>query len=118
MPLQSSDTFETSRLGTSPGRGVGQVMFRNLMCILAVFLISAATTFGQASPTQQSSVRKTDLYGDPLSEGAIARMGTVRLRHSEADIAYSVDGKTLISGGETQDVRFWDASTGKELRRV
>jgi WD40 repeat protein len=60
----------------------------------------------------------TDCYGDPLPDGAIARLGTVRLRHpSGADcVVFSADGKTLISGGHT-GLRAWDVATGKDLRR-
>jgi WD40 repeat protein len=60
----------------------------------------------------------TDLYGDSLPEGALVRMGSVRLRHNNAGIAYSEDGKALISAGGVGDIRFWDTATGKELRRV
>jgi RNA polymerase sigma factor (sigma-70 family) len=32
-------------------------------------------------------------------------------------VAYLPDGRTLITGGEDGSVRFWEASTGRELRR-
>jgi RNA polymerase sigma factor (sigma-70 family) len=59
---------------------------------------------------------KTDAFGDPLPEGAIARMGTVRLRHESAQVAFAPDGKTLISWGGGLGVRTWDAATGKQIR--
>jgi WD40 repeat protein len=33
-------------------------------------------------------------------------------------IAFTPDGKTLISGGDDKTVRFWDVETGKERRKV
>src|SRR5262249_54990556 len=55
-----------------------------------------------------------DRHGDPLPEGAIARLGTLRWRaDSGVDaLAYSSDGKTLvaISGNK---VCLFDTTTGK-----
>jgi WD40 repeat protein len=80
-----------------------------------LLLIFVPMLFGQDSVAEKT---KTDPYGDPLPPGAVARMGTVRLRHPDAAIAFSPDGKTLVSAGSSGDVRFWETATGKELRRV
>jgi WD40 repeat protein len=60
---------------------------------------------------------RTDRYGDPLPEGAIARIGTTRFRNSSNvdAICYSPDGKILAAIGN-EGVRLWDAATGKALQ--
>jgi WD40 repeat protein len=59
-----------------------------------------------------------DLYGDPLPPGALARMGTVRLRgdHSRY-ISFSEDGKTLLTAGDGPAIRSWDVATGKQIQK-
>ena len=70
-------------------------------------------------PTRAEPPRIDD-HGDPLPPGAVARLGTVRLRHVLRDgsgaacVAFSPDGKTLVSGGDV-GLRAWDVATGKDL---
>jgi RNA polymerase sigma factor (sigma-70 family) len=57
---------------------------------------------------------------DPLPKGAVARLGSDRLRHAgpvEA-LCFSADGKVLVSASWDKTARLWDAATGKELRRL
>jgi WD40 repeat protein len=67
-------------------------------------------------PTQTT---RTDRYGDPLPEGASARLGTVRLRHGSlvATAIFSADGKIITSFGHDHVFRVWDVKTGKQLRQ-
>jgi WD40 repeat protein/beta-lactamase regulating signal transducer with metallopeptidase domain len=68
----------------------------------------------------ESQARATaDSHGDPLPAGALARLGTTRLRHS-ADVtfvAFGPDGKTLITAAQDNTIRVWDLSSGNEVRR-
>jgi WD40 repeat protein len=66
-------------------------------------------------PADQKSVR-LDLYGSPLPQGALARMGSSALRHENAEVAFSRDGKMLISLGRDRTVRQWDVTTGQLVR--
>src|SRR5262245_27534701 len=58
-----------------------------------------------------------DAHGDPLPEWAVARIGTVRLRHGNqvASIAFSHDGARIIST-DWYSVGIWDRHTGRSLR--
>jgi WD40 repeat protein len=78
----------------------------------ACFLLAAAAVFG-AGPAP------TDRFGDPLPDGAVARMGTVRFRHGGEVwfVASLADGKTLLSIGKDDVVRWWEAASGKEVAR-
>src|SRR5262245_38349272 len=63
--------------------------------------------------------RLTDRYGDPLPAGAVARLGSLRLRHADLrDYAFPPGGKTVVSVGGDQVVRTWDLESGRQIRAV
>jgi RNA polymerase sigma factor (sigma-70 family) len=70
----------------------------------------------QSGPTRA----RADANGDALPPGALARLGTLRLRHGARvnAVAFAAGGKEIITAGPDGVVRIWDTATGKELRRA
>jgi WD40 repeat protein len=66
----------------------------------------------------EDKLEHSDLYGDPMPEGAVARIGTDRLVHDNTvlDVAFSPDGRMLAAANH-EAVRLSDAATGKALAR-
>jgi WD40 repeat protein len=87
------------------------------VCLILVLgpsgLGESPSTHGQKNATQVP----TDRYGDPLPEGARARLGTVRFRPGTPVVwvRFAPDGKTLLSIESHGLARLWETSTGKEL---
>ena len=106
-----------------------------LAVLLSSILVAGAGVFGfrAARPEQPESKTakaespkpgvkqsaRTDLYGDSLPPGAVARLGAVRLRHPQwvNSVTFTPDGKFLASAGWEGTIRLWESATGKELRR-
>ena len=55
---------------------------------------------------------------DPLPFGAVARYGTLRYRGGFAGkVAFSRDGKSVLSAGADNNLHFWETDTGQLVRR-
>src|SRR5215208_2637131 len=63
---------------------------------------------------------RLDRHGDPLPDGAVARLGTVRLRHGQiiSGAVFSGDGRQVIVSDFYSGVHVWDAATGKRAGRL
>jgi WD40 repeat protein len=61
-----------------------------------------------------------DIQGDPLPSGAAMRIGSVRFRNDEhmGGIAYSRDGRLLVTSHAAQGLLVWDARDGRMRRRI
>jgi RNA polymerase sigma factor (sigma-70 family) len=114
---------------------LGRLKTTALVVVLVLGLLGAAAGLSSRSaPVNEGHTEalpeRTDRFGDPLPPGALARIGTVRLRHGSnvAALVLSGDGKIVVSVGR-DGIRLpllkdndptacvWDAATGKEFRR-
>jgi RNA polymerase sigma factor (sigma-70 family) len=102
-------------------------------CLVSISLAALGVSWAIApTPTEpadesatliaENRPAKVDAYGDPLPDGAIRRLGTLRFRQGGGSVnrlLLTRDGKTLISKcyyGEGA-VAVWDFPSGKFLRR-
>lgn len=74
-----------------------------------------------APPPQTAAEERprSDVFGDPLPTGAVARLGTMRFRHQELrgwQFAVSPDGRSLATVAG-RSLILWDMATGRPLRR-
>jgi WD40 repeat protein len=97
--------------------------------------LAAMAARGEASPRVQDPPRGNtaagasaialDRYGDPLPDGAIARLGALRFRHNYfggnwstvSGVAYAPDGRTLVTVG-AGDARVWDVASEHLVRTI
>jgi WD40 repeat protein len=93
------------------------------MPLLNCNLLAMACLLGWAGLTAPApgddTKPRVDGLGDPLPAGALARHGTVRLRHGGEIglLSFTPDGKSLLSLAADQTLRKWDVATGKEQWR-
>ncbi len=125
----SRTTLRAALLATSArGLTVGKLA---AACVLTLVLTAAgvglavgtkATPPADTAPQGRSVASrqvKTDLFGDPLPDGALLRLGTMRQRHATGTsrAAFTRDNKTVIVSDMGGQVIYWDVATGKEIRR-
>src|SRR5437879_3975631 len=72
------------------------------------------------APPPDSGQRR-DQFGDPLPRGAVSRIGSIRLRHTDAvtEAVFSPDGQWLASQGRWDKfVSVWETGLGKLRARI
>lgn len=81
----------------------------------AFLVMTPIGTHGRA-PSVQPGL-SVDRHGDPLPNGALARIGTTRFRHGNwvQSLAFSGDGKRLSSSSYWHEDAVWDVATGRSL---
>ena len=89
------------------------------LIVLVVFQLVRPELTTRSSLAAQSATVKTDLYGDPLPAGALARLGTVRFRNAARidRIAITPEGKTLACWDMEGTLSLFEVTTGKRIRR-
>jgi WD40 repeat protein len=91
-------------------------MRRYQLCLaVAGFVATAALTLGHGQQPNPEKLPepKLDAHGDPLPTGALARLGTLRFRHRNQNLAgLTPDGKSLVLYGR-DGLAAMDADTGK-----
>lgn len=110
---------ERTRIEAELGGSGMRIPFRSHIFCAAPFvsvLVLGSVIAGE-DPTVKK--RKTDHYGDPLPPGAIARLGTLRLRNQPwtKPPVFTSDGKSILTYGSFSPVvKHWDAASGAEIR--
>jgi WD40 repeat protein len=106
------------------------------MALRFALVLFAGFVCGSSLHAQAPASLRTDSLGDPLPPGAVARLGTLRLKHFlEApkvsnpkllaprdnglslidSVIFSPDGRIIASMANRPSIRLWDHSTGREL---
>src|SRR5262245_38193567 len=80
---------------------------------------SAAMGDAPTTPTPQPAPPPEEAKPADVPEGAMARLGTAQFRHVDAVffIAYTADGKHIITAGRDNTISMWDRTTGQVVRQ-
>jgi WD40 repeat protein len=90
------------------------------MFIAALALLISGPSLAGAERPAAERLARTDTRGDPLPPSARSRLGTLRWRHSAGVlyVAYTPDGKQILSASQDGTLRLWEVDTGREVRRL
>ena len=95
-------------------------------------VVLSPTALSRARAEEKPATRKAhraDFYGEPLPENVLARLRTVRLRHSNkvSTLLFTPDGHRIIAASptvpstpdqEVPSIRVWELATGKRVREI
>jgi WD40 repeat protein len=112
--------------------GTAARTFTAALALLAGLSIATVFAVGVPSPSKpddkdaEPGLAETkpapaaDAHGDPLPPDAVARLGTLRFRPGGhlSSLAFTPDGKQIVSFGHWAGVHVWDAATGREVARL
>jgi WD40 repeat protein len=88
---------------------------RRWLLLLVVSLPAQAAVLAPAQGLKGQA--RVDAAGDALPDGALGRLGTLRLRHDGAPFAsWTPDGKHLISVGADNALHLWSVADGRKVR--
>jgi WD40 repeat protein len=98
-------------------------VFLPCSCCLALLTMQALCGEPPTAKTREApranGPPRTDRYGDPLTPGVVARLGTERFMLGDTRLlAFSPDGRRLAAHNEAQDLRVWDVLSGEVLFRL
>jgi WD40 repeat protein/beta-lactamase regulating signal transducer with metallopeptidase domain len=94
------------------------------LAVLGAALAIGMPTWGtQAKPPEMGPHTPDSMVTDSperLPDGALVRLGTTQLRQGQGveGVAFSPDGKYLVSTGWEDSIRFWETQTGQFSRRL
>ncbi len=119
--------------GVLRAMGLGRLKVAVALLLLVVSLVAAVGVLAQPKPgtaappsapvnppgPADAPDARVDGDGEPLPQGAVFRLGSLRLRHGYClrSLAFTPDGKTLFSAGWDGVIRAWDPE-GKQVREV
>ena len=94
---------------------LSQASRMNWLRLLGLWVFTAFAMIAAAQPAQEKA--KIDQHGDSLPPGALARMGSLRWRHGDvvSFVAFTPDGKAVLTASLDNVVHLWDRETGKEI---
>ena len=94
---------------------------RPLFSILASMLVAGWADAQPLGPMGPMGPTDASAMPDEVPRGALRRLGSLRFRSAQPQfrVAFAPDGKVLATAGQNPgDILFWDAATGRVLRRV
>jgi RNA polymerase sigma factor (sigma-70 family) len=72
------------------------------------------------APGSPKAEPRVDRFGDPLPEGALARIGTVRFRHAGTigQLAFLPDSQVLAAADSSGNLCLWNPQSGQLQKRI